>query len=55
MSNSMKYGTIPGLSKPVSRLVQGIIQVNRQDEAAGFKQLDDAVDAGINCVDTAYI
>jgi aryl-alcohol dehydrogenase-like predicted oxidoreductase len=55
MSNQMKYGSIAGISKPVSRLVQGIIQVNRNDEAIGFAQLDSAFAAGINCVDTAYI
>jgi aryl-alcohol dehydrogenase-like predicted oxidoreductase len=55
MSNAMKYGTIPGLDKPVSRLVQGIIQVDKSDEAKGFAQLDSAFASGINCVDTAYI
>jgi aryl-alcohol dehydrogenase-like predicted oxidoreductase len=55
MSNQMKYGTLPGIAKPVSRLVQGIIQVNRSDEAVGFAQLDSAFAAGINCIDTAYI
>lgn len=55
MSNQMKYGSIAGIAKPVSRLVQGIIQVNRNDEAIGFAQLDSAFAAGINCVDTAYI
>jgi aryl-alcohol dehydrogenase-like predicted oxidoreductase len=52
---SMRYGTIPGLDKPVSRLVQGIIQVDRSDEAKGFSQLDAAFASGITCVDTAYI
>lgn len=55
MSNQMKYGKVAGIEKPVSRLVQGIIQVNRQEEAIGFAQLDSAFAAGINCVDTAYI
>jgi aryl-alcohol dehydrogenase-like predicted oxidoreductase len=55
MSNAMKYGTIPGIEKPVSRLVQGIIQVDRSDEAKGFSQLDAAFATGINCIDTAYI
>ena len=55
MSNQMKYGTIAGIEKPISRLVQGIIQVNRNDEAIGFAQLDSAFAAGITCVDTAYI
>lgn len=55
MNNSMKYGQVPGVEKPISRLVQGIIQVNRSDEAAGFKQLDDAFAAGINCIDSAHL
>jgi len=55
MSNQMKYGAVPGIEKPVSRLVQGIIQVNRQDEAIGFRQLDDAFAAGINCIDSAHL
>jgi aryl-alcohol dehydrogenase-like predicted oxidoreductase len=55
MSNQMKYGSIAGITKPVSRLVQGIIQVNRNDEAIGFAQLDSAFAAGVNCIDTAYI
>lgn len=55
MSNSMKYGAIAGIEKPVSRLVQGIIQVNRSDESVGFAQLDSAFAAGITCIDTAYI
>jgi aryl-alcohol dehydrogenase-like predicted oxidoreductase len=55
MSNQMKYGSIAGIAKPVSRLVQGIIQVNRNDEAIGFAQLDSAFAAGVNCIDTAYI
>ena len=55
MSNPMKYGSIAGITKPVSRLVQGIIQVNRSDEAIGFAQLDSAFAAGVNCIDTAYI
>lgn len=55
MSNAMKYGTVPGVDKPISRLVQGIIQVNRSDEAVGFAQLDAALASGVNCVDTAHV
>ena len=29
----MQYGTIPGLAKPVSRIVQGCIMLNPEDEA----------------------
>jgi len=53
--SAMRYGNIPGIGKPVSRLVQGIIQVDRDNEERGFSQLDDAFASGINCVDTAYI
>jgi aryl-alcohol dehydrogenase-like predicted oxidoreductase len=51
----MQYGSVPGVEKPISRLVQGIIQINRDDEAVGFAQLDAAFEAGITAVDTAYI
>lgn len=51
----MKYGSVPGVSKPVSRIVQGIIQVNSGDEAKGFAQLDAALEAGITAIDTAHV
>jgi aryl-alcohol dehydrogenase-like predicted oxidoreductase len=49
----MKYGKIPGLDKPVSRIVQGTIQVPSNDD--GMALLDSALEQGINTVDTAYI
>ena len=52
---SMKYGQVPGVEKPISRIVQGVIQINKDNEAAGFAQLDAAFEAGINCVDTAHL
>ena len=51
----MKYGNVPGIEKPISRLVQGIIQVKSNDEDAGFALLDAAYERGINTIDTARI
>ena len=51
----MKYGQIKGVDKPVSRLVQGIIQVDSSNDDNGFALLDAAYAAGINAIDTAHI
>ncbi len=51
----MKYGNVPGVDKPISRLVQGIIQVDSSDESKGFGLLDAAYEAGITAVDTAHV
>src|SRR5690348_8362589 len=51
----MTYGEVPGVGKPISRLVQGLIQVNVNDEAKGFALLDAAYEAGITGMDTAHI
>ena len=51
----MKYGTVPGITKPISRLVQGIIQVKVDKDDSGFAQMDAAWEAGIRAVDTAHI
>ena len=50
----MQYGTIPGLDKPVSRIVQGIIQVNDKNDE-GFGLLDAVYAAGIVAFDTAHV
>ena len=52
---TMKYGQVPGVDMPISRIVQGVIQIPRRDEAEGFALLDAAFEAGINCVDTARL
>lgn len=49
----MKYGHVPGLDKPVSRIVQGIIQVPTDDK--GLALLDSAFEHGITTVDTAHV
>lgn len=53
----MKYGTIPGVTKPVSRLVQGtantVFDPSKPDQA--FALLDMAMEYGINTFDTAHV
>ena len=53
----MKYGTIPGVTKPVSRLVQGtantVFDPSKPDQA--FALLDTALEYGINTFDTAHV
>ena len=51
----MKYGQIDGVSKPVSRIVQGSagpISSERLDES--FKLLDDVLELGVTAIDTAH-
>ncbi len=53
----MKYGSIPGVTKPVSRLVQGtantVFDPGKPDQA--FALLDTAMEYGINTFDTAHV
>lgn len=52
----MKFGSIPGVTKPVSRLVQGTantqFDASKPDQA--FALLDTAMEFGINTFDTAH-
>ncbi len=50
----MKYGTILGIKKPVSRIAQGSIMFTREEQDHSFELLDTAFEAGINMVDTAH-
>ena len=49
----MEYGSVPGLDKPISRLVQGTIMVDEDDLPGSFALLDAVVDLGGNAFDTA--
>ena len=53
----MRYGNIPGISKPVSRLVQGtantVFDPSKPEQA--FALLDMAMEHGINTFDTAHV
>jgi predicted dehydrogenase/aryl-alcohol dehydrogenase-like predicted oxidoreductase len=49
----MKYGTLPGVEKPVSRLVLGVDNQNTWPHASAV--FDDFFERGGNCFDSAYI
>ncbi len=51
----MRFGEIPGVRKPVSRIIQGTMMLDpeRLDEA--FELCDVALEAGINTFDTAHV
>ncbi|MEJ5297833.1 MAG: aldo/keto reductase [Armatimonadota bacterium] len=51
----MDYGSVPGVDKPFSRLVQGTVMVGPHDLDYSFRLLDDALELGINTFDTAHI
>jgi len=52
---SMPYGRIPGIHKPVSRLVQGTVMVTSKALDYGFQLLDDVFALGGNTFDTAHV
>ena len=49
----MEYGTIPGLNKPISRIVFGTAIRTMMAGESADELLDAAVEAGINAFDTA--
>lgn len=51
----MQYGTIAGISKPVSRLVQGTVMVSSSRLDASYALLDGIFEQGCTCFDTAHI
>jgi aryl-alcohol dehydrogenase-like predicted oxidoreductase len=51
----MIYGTIPGVNKPVSRLVLGSMVLNSDRLPFSFALMDDFYALGGNAIDTAYV
>lgn len=51
----MKYGSVDGVAKPVSRVVLGTMIINQKDWDASAKLLDDALALGVNALDTAHV
>lgn len=52
----MRYGEIPGLNKPVTRVVQGATMIGSDlDEAKSFALLDQVYELGCNTIDTAHV
>jgi aryl-alcohol dehydrogenase-like predicted oxidoreductase len=50
----MEYGTVPGVDKRVSRLVQGTVPLSFEREAESHQLLDDTFAAGCRTYDTAH-
>jgi aryl-alcohol dehydrogenase-like predicted oxidoreductase len=51
----MQYGSIPGVDKPVSRLVQGTIPISSKEEERSFALLDAVIEQGGTTFDTAHV
>lgn len=51
----MKYGTIPGVEKQVSRIAQGAVMLGSGEKADNFKLLDAVYENGINLFDSAHV
>lgn len=51
----MRYGSLPGLEKRVSRLVQGTVMVSSADEVGSYRLLDEVFALGGTAFDTAHV
>lgn len=51
----MVYGRLPGLEKPMPRLVQGTVMVSSADERGSFRLLDEVFALGGTAFDTAHV
>ena len=51
----MQYGHVPGIDKPISRLVQGAMMVNSQEIDKSFALLDEIFELGCTTFDTAHV
>ena len=51
----MQFGRLPGIDKPISRLVQGTASYNSNDLDACYAALDTAYEFGFNTFDTAAV
>lgn len=51
----MHYSTIPGIAKPVSRLILGTMIISAQEKERSFALLDAVFEMGGNALDTAHI
>lgn len=50
----MKYGNVPGINKPISRLVQGTVMITPKKPDYSLQLLDEVFAAGCNTFDTAH-
>ena len=49
----MEYSSVPGIDKPISRLVQGTVMIDEEDVPGSFALLDAVVELGGTAFDTA--
>ena len=49
----MQYGHLPGIDKPISRLVQGTVMIGSREPEKSFALLDAVFELGCNTFDTA--
>jgi len=54
MVYSVQYGNVPGIGKPVSRLVQGTVMIGSEEIESGFELLDGVRELGCTAFDTAH-
>ena len=47
----MQYGTIPGIDKPVSRLVQGTVMISSENIERSYRLLDEVFELGCRTFD----
>jgi aryl-alcohol dehydrogenase-like predicted oxidoreductase len=50
----MQYGHVPGINKPISRLIQGTVMINSREMERSFDLLDAVYELGGNTFDTAH-
>ena len=46
----MKYGAIPGVTKPVAHVVQGTIMLSSAERDRSFELLDEVFEQGLRAV-----
>jgi len=51
----MHYSAIPGIAKPVARLILGTMIISAQEQERSFALLDAVFELGGNTLDTAYV
>ncbi|MDQ4127046.1 MAG: aldo/keto reductase, partial [Actinomycetota bacterium] len=50
----MNYGRVPGVEKPVARVVQGTVMIRSEEEEKSFTLLDEVFELGGTTFDTAH-
>ena len=50
----MNYGRVPGVEKPVARIVQGTVMIRSEEEERSFALLDEVFELGGTTFDTAH-